>query len=262
MKKITTLITGASSGIGKALAYECADHGENLVLVARRIDFLWAIQQSIQTQHPELSVMIIEKDLSELWAAQALYENLSKENIEVTHLINNAGFGDYSDFILADWEKLNEMITLNITTLTHLTHLFLPAMQLAQTGRIMNVASTAAFQPGPGMAVYYATKSYVLSISEALAEELHGTGLTVTALCPGPTRSGFQTAAGMTDSALVKNRKLPTSEDVAHYGYHAMMAGKVVAIYGWSNWLLVQLTRFTPRWLVRKMIKKIQSKRR
>ncbi len=259
MNTITTLITGASSGIGKALAYECAEHGENLVLVARNIDALEAIRQSIHTQYPLLTITLIQKDLSQTWAAQDVFDMLQNQKISIQHLINNAWFGDYADFAIADWSKLENMITLNMTSLTHLTKLFLPMMQRGGYGRVMNVASTAAFQPGPGMAVYFATKAYVLSFSEAISEELIGTGVTVTALCPGPTESWFQSVSAMGESPMVKGRKLPTSEEVARYWYQALLSGKVVAIHGCGNWLFAQLNRVAPRWIVRKIVKKLQA---
>jgi len=151
------------------------------------------------------------------------------------------------------------MINVNITALTYLTRLFLPQMVKNGFGKIMNVASTAAFQPGPTMSVYYATKAYVLHFSEAIGNELEGTGVTVTALCPGATTSGFQAAANLGESKLVKGKKLPTSKDVAEYGYRAMMKGKAVAIHGFGNWLLAQSPRFAPRSWVVKVARKVQE---
>ena len=152
------------------------------------------------------------------------------------------------------------MINVNITTLTYLTRLFLPAMVSRGYGRIMNVASTAAFQPGPTMAVYYATKAYVLHFSEAIANELENTGVTVTALCPGATESNFQAAAEMQESKLVKGKKLPTAKEVATYGYQAMMKGKTVAIHGAKNYLMANSVRFVPRNLVVKIARAVQDK--
>ena len=174
-------------------------------------------------------------------------------------MVNNAGFGHFGLFAESNWEKQHQMIELNITALTQLTHLFLPQL-IQQKGKILNVASTAAFQPGPTMAVYYATKAFVLHFSEALSNELKPTGVTVTALCPGATESGFQKAAEMEESKLVKGRKLPSSADVAIYGYKAFMNGKVVAIHGWLNYLMAQSIRFTPRSLVLKVVRFIQDK--
>jgi short-subunit dehydrogenase len=163
-------------------------------------------------------------------------------------------------FTDTDWSKELQMINLNITTLTHFTKLYLKDMVKRGQGKIMNVASTAAFQPGPTMAVYYATKAYVLHFSEAVNNEVSDKGVSVTTLCPGPTESGFQVAAAMEESALVKGKKMPSSKVVAEYGYDAMMKGKSVAIQGWMNWLLACSVRFTPRALVVKITRKMQDK--
>jgi len=153
------------------------------------------------------------------------------------------------------------MIDLNMKSLTHLTKLFLPEMVKRRSGRIMNVASTAAFQPGPLMAIYYATKHYVLAFSEAIANEVKDYGVTVTALCPGPTESGFQSAAAMEDSKLVNNIKMPSSADVAHYGYRAMMRGKTVAIHGKANSMMAKTVGFLPRNMVTGFVRKLQEKK-
>jgi short-subunit dehydrogenase len=154
-------------------------------------------------------------------------------------LINNAGFGDFGMFLETDWNKEAQMIQLNITALTQLTKLYLKEMVKRGSGKIMNVASTAAFQSGPTMAVYYATKAYVLSFSEAIDNEVRDKGVTVTALCPGATESGFQAAAAMEESNLVKGRKLPTSKEVAEYGYESMMKGRTVAIDGFMKKIIL-----------------------
>jgi len=163
-------------------------------------------------------------------------------------------------FYETDWNKELQMINLNITTLSHFTKIFLKEMVQRGNGRIMNVASIAAFQPGPTMAVYYATKAYVLHFSEAIANEVEKTGVTITALCPGPTESGFQEAADMQESKLVKGRKLPTSKEVAEYGYKSMMTGKTVAIHGTINYLMANSIRFSPRSLVVKLVRLVQDK--
>lgn len=175
-------------------------------------------------------------------------------------MINNAGFGDFGMFVETDWNKELQMINLNITTLTQFTKLYLQDMVKRGSGKIMNVASTAAFQSGPTMAVYYATKAYVLSFSEAVDNEVSDKGITVTTLCPGATESGFQAVAAMEESNLVKGKKLPTSKEVAEYGYKAMMKGKTVAIHGFMNWIMANSVRFTPRALVVKITRKIQDK--
>lgn len=163
-------------------------------------------------------------------------------------------------FTDTEWSKEEQMINLNITTLTSFTKLYVREMVKRRSGKIMNVASTAAFQSGPTMAVYYATKAYVLSFSEAVNNEVSDKGVTITILCPGATESGFQAAAAMEESRLVKGRKLPSSKEVAEYGYAAMMKGKTVAIHGLMNLLLANSVRFTPRSLVVKITRKIQDK--
>lgn len=258
MKK-TVLITGASSGIGLELAKEFAKDGTNLVLVARSSDKLEKLSQYL-IQKYNVQVDIISKDLSQISSSKEIYDWCIQKKIEISYLINNAGFGDFGKFAESNWEKQLMMINLNITTLTHLTHLFLPTMIKNKFGRILNVASTAAFQPGPTMSVYYATKAFVLHFSEAISNELIGTGVTVTALCPGATESGFQDAAKMQESKLVKGRKLPSSKEVAEYGYNALMAGKVVAIHGMMNYIMANSIRFAPRSLVLKLVRFIQDK--
>lgn len=256
----TALITGATSGIGYELAYVHAIHGGNLVLVARSKDKLEQLMLNLENKY-FINVYIIEKDLSLKDSAKDVYDELIKNNITVDYLINNAGFGDFGFLVNNDWAKLEQMINLNITTLTHLTKLFVPDMIKKGSGKIMNVASTAAFQPGPTMAVYYATKAYVLSFSEAISNEVKNKGITVTTLCPGPTKSGFQEAASMNESRLVKGRILATSKQVAEYGYNAMLKGKSVVIPGILNNLLANSVRFFPRSAVLKIARFIQDKR-
>jgi short-subunit dehydrogenase len=255
----TALITGASNGIGLELAKIHASKGGNLVLVARNKSKLDELKKELENQY-KVSVYIIGKDLSVFNSAQEVYDETNKQNIKIDYLINNAGFGDYGMFVDSDWNKELEMINLNITTLTQFTKLYLQDMVKHRSGKIMNVASTAAFQPGPIMAVYFATKAYVLSFSEAVNNEVSDKGVTVTTLCPGATESGFQAAAAMEESNLVKGRKLPTSKEVAEYGYAAMLKGKTVAIHGLMNWILANSVRFTPRALVVKITRKIQDK--
>ncbi len=255
----TALITGASSGIGLELAKIHASKGDNLVLVARSKSKLDELKLSLEKEF-KIKVTVINKDLTEINAAQEVYEEIKKHQITVDFLINNAGFGDFGMFYETDWNKELQMINLNITTLTHFTKIFLKEMVQRGNGRIMNVASTAAFQPGPTMAVYYATKAYVLHFSEAIANEVEKTGVTITALCPGATESGFQEAADMQESKLVKGRKLPTSREVAEYGYKSMMSGKTVAIHGTINYLMANSIRFSPRSLVVKLVRLVQDK--
>jgi len=255
----TALITGASSGIGLELSKIHASKGNNLVLVARNISKLNELKLELEKSHG-ISVYTIEKDLSQTNSPQEVYDELSKQNIQIDFLINNAGFGDYGMFYETDWNKELKMINLNITSLTQFCKLFLKDMVKNGKGKIMNVASTAAFQPGPTMAIYYATKAYVLHFSEAIDNEVRDKGITVTALCPGATVSGFFSAAAMEDSKLVKGKRLPSSKEVAAYGYKAMMKGKAVAIHGFGNYLLANSIRFAPRALVVKMVRNIQAK--
>ncbi|MFC4233225.1 SDR family NAD(P)-dependent oxidoreductase [Parasediminibacterium paludis] len=255
----TALITGASNGIGLELANIHASKGGDLVLVARSKEKLDALKTTLEHQY-NIKVYTIGKDLSVLNAAQEVYAETSQQNIQIDYLINNAGFGDYGMFVDADWNKTLQMINLNMTTLTHLTQLYLQDMVARKQGKIMNVASTAAFQSGPTMAVYFATKAYVLSFSEAVDNEVRDKGVTVTTLCPGATESGFQAVAAMEDSNLVKGKKLPSSKAVAAYGYAAMLKGKTVAIHGFMNWIMAQSVRFTPRALVVTITRKIQDK--
>ncbi len=255
----TALITGASNGIGLELAKIHASKGGNLVLVARNKTKLDELKETLENQY-KISVYTIGKDLSETNAALDVYNETKAQNIQIDYLINNAGFGSFGMFTDADWNKELQMINLNITTLTQFTHLYLKDMLARKSGKIMNVASTAAFQSGPTMAVYYATKAYVLSFSEAVDNEVKGKGVTITTLCPGATESGFQAAAAMEESALVKGKKLPTSEEVAEYGYKAMLKGKTVAIHGTMNYILANAVRFMPRFIVVAVTRKIQDK--
>jgi short-subunit dehydrogenase len=255
----TALITGASNGIGLELAKVHASKGGDLVLVARNVAKLNELKAELEKQY-KVKVYTIGKDLSAPNAALEVYNETKQQNIQIDYLINNAGFGDFGMFVDLDWNKQSQMINLNITTLTHFTHLYLQDMVKRKSGKIMNVASTAAFQPGPTMAVYFATKAYVLSFSEAIDNEVSDKGITVTALCPGATESGFQAAAAMEESALVKGKKLPTSQEVAIYGYDAMLKGKTVAIHGFMNALMANSVRFAPRAIVVKLTRKMQDK--
>jgi short-subunit dehydrogenase len=250
----TALITGASSGIGLELAKLFAKNGFYLILVARSEERLEKLADELRYEY-HVQVATFAKDLTDLNEIQSLFQIIEEENIFIDFLVNNAGFGDYGCFVESDWHKINQMINLNITSLTYLTHLFLQRMKKEGRGRIMNIASTAAFQPGPLMAVYFATKSYVLNFSEALFEELKEFNITVTTYCPGATATNFSNEANTNNSKLFKNRKLPTAANVAEYGFVAMMQGKRLAIYGFMNRLMVFGTRLTPRSIVLKMSK-------
>lgn len=255
----TALITGASSGIGFELARIHARQGDNLVLVARNKKKLDELKSEIESLH-KVRVYVIAKDLSVKDAAQDVYAEIKKLGLEVDYLINNAGFGHLGAFTENAWEKEEQMIQLNITALTQFTKLFLPGMIARGSGKIMNVGSVASFMPGPFMAVYYATKAYVLSFSEAINNEVRDKGVTVTALCPGPTESGFQDAAEMKGIKLIEKFKMPSSKIVAQYGYKAMMKGKPVAIHGVTNRMMVGSLRITPRNIVVKIVRWVQGK--
>lgn len=255
----TALITGASNGIGLELARVHASKGDDLVLTARNKSKLDELKAELEGKH-QIRVYTIGKDLALPESARELYEETTRLGIRIDYLINNAGFGDFGMFAEREWDKQHQMIQLNITALTHLTRLYLQDMLQRGSGKIMNVASTAAFQPGPLMAVYYATKAYVLHFSEAVANEVRDKGVTITALCPGPTESGFQSAASMEESRLFKGKKIPSSRSVAEYGYKAMMKGQVVAIHGMMNNILAFFVRFMPRAIVVKVTRMVQSK--
>jgi uncharacterized protein len=254
----TALITGASSGIGMELAKVFAMHRHDLVLVARSEDKLRELAAVLQSTHG-VNVKVVAKDLGNMQETEDVYHFCKQTGIVIDYLVNNAGFGDFALFVETDWNKMDQMIDLNVKSLTRLCRLFIPDMVQRGSGRIMNVASTASFQPGPYMAVYYGTKAFVLHLSEAMAEELKDAGVTVTALCPGATESGFQEAAAWTNSRMIKGRKLPSSTEVAEFGYKVMMKGRRVAIHGAMNKFMALGYRFFPRKWVVKMVKWVQQ---
>jgi len=254
------LITGASSGIGLELAHLFAQDGYRLVLVARNRSALRELGDELQARH-SIQVRISPKDLAHPASPGELYQELQEAGIVLDVLVNNAGFGGTGSLLNTDWSNEAEMIHVNITALTHLTKLFLPQIR-AREGKVMNVASVAAFVPGPFMAVYYASKAYVLSFSEALAEELSGTGTTVTCLCPGPVATGFQQRAGTNSSPMMKSPLLVGVREVARAGYEGMKQGKRVVIPGWKNAALVQGLRVSPRSMVAKMVSRMHEKRK
>jgi uncharacterized protein len=256
----TALITGASTGIGYALSrYFAADH-HNLVLVARQEQRLQQVADELRRDFG-VTAKVLVADLSRPDAPQLILDTARKESLQVEYLVNNAGIGLGGKF--ADTDVMVElgMMQLNMTALVHLTKLFLPDMLARRSGRIMNVASTAAFQPGPLMAVYFATKSFVLSFSEAIANELNGTGVTVTALCPGPTESEFQKRAHIENTRLVKSKLMGmmTSEAVAKIGYAGFMSGKRLVIPGLLNKIGVQSTRVSPRAVTTQIARMMQE---
>lgn len=242
------LITGASSGIGYELAKISAKHGHDLILVARS-----TIDTSPRV-FSKVNVITISADLSKPDAALHLYNQVSRRKLAVDILVNNAGFGDTGDFSAASRDRMSDMIHVNCITLTELSRLYVPEFIKNKSGKIVNIASTASFVPGPLMAVYYATKHYVLALSEALSEELRGTGVSVTAICPGPTKTGFAKAASADGMSLFNSDNLPTSKEVAQFAYDNMMNGRVIAVHGWKNKVVAQLPRILPRWVVRRAV--------
>jgi short-subunit dehydrogenase len=255
----TALITGASGGIGLELARIHASKGDNLVLVARNKVRLDEVKNKLEIKYG-IMVYTIGKDLSVPGAAKEIYEEIQQRELSVYYLVNNAGFGDFGLFAECNWEKQERMINLNVTALAHLTRLFLPGMIGRGGGKIMNVASTAAFQPGPAMSVYFATKAFVLSFSEAVNNEVKDKGITVTALCPGSTESNFQ-AVALNNPDLIENRKKASARSVAEYGYNAMIKGKSIAVPGFMNSLAAFAVRFFPRNFIVKMARRVQEKK-
>jgi uncharacterized protein len=253
----TALITGASSGIGKALAENFAKDGYHLVLAARGVAKMQTLADDLQKRYG-ITVTVIGADLETNDGAVKLHADIKAKGITISALANNAGYGTFGEFKDSALAPELAMMQLNMNTVVVLTKLFMPDL-LATQGKVLNTASTAAFQPGPYMAVYYATKAFVLSFSEAIAAELEGTGVTVTALCPGPTASGFQDKADMGASALVKGKKLPTADEVAAAGYKAMQRGQRVYIPGAMNWLMAQSLRITPRNMVTSLVKQMSK---
>lgn len=256
-QKPIALVTGASNGIGLELAKIYAARGYDLVLVARSQAKLDELAAELQQAHGTRS-RVVALDLGQPGAATSLARMLDAERVEVDVLLNNAGYGLFGEFTQTDLSTELAMIQLNVVALTELCKPIAQSMKARGRGQILNVASTAAFQPGPLMAVYYATKAYVLSFSEALAAELEGSGVTVTALCPGPTASGFQAAAALEGSKLVKGKKLPSAAEVAAHGVAALDRGKTVTIPGVQNWMLAQSVRFMPRKAVTKIVMSTQ----
>lgn len=253
MNAETVLITGASSGIGRELARCFAAEGCRLVLVARKRQALEALADELRKAHKTQSE-VLSADLAQAGTPVRIFTHLETNGTRVDVLVNNAGFGARGRFAELPVERQVEMVQVNVTALTHLARLFLPGMIARHRGGILNVASTAAFQPGPGMAVYYATKAYVLALSEAVAEETAGTGVIVTALCPGPTETHFVEVAGARGSRLF-NRMAMSAESVAQLGHRAFRRGRFLKVTGFRNQLLAFSTRLAPRAVVRKIAK-------
>lgn len=255
MQGETVLITGASSGIGRELARCFAADQSHLILVARTTAALQSLAEELRREHG-IQALVLTADLSRPESPARVFRELQQAGLAVDVLVNNAGFGAIGTF--AEWPlpRQLEMIQVNVAALTELTGLFLPGMLERKRGGVLNVGSVAGFVPGPGMAVYFATKAYVLSFSEALAEELAGTGVTVTALCPGPTATEFGRVARGPKERQFKSPKM-TAAVVARCGYRAFRRGRVLCVPGLRNHLLIQLVRLTPRALQRKAVKAV-----
>lgn len=258
MTKTTyALVTGASGGIGKELASIAAKNGYNLVLVAREKSKLNGLAKDLAKQH-DVFTHVIACDLSDSKSPQHVFDSLKRKKIVIDILINNAGFGDYGEFSASDTKIQLAMIDLNVRALTELTHLFLPAMLERKTGYIMNLGSVASFLPGPLMSTYFATKAFVLSFSEALSEELRGSGVSVTCLCPGSTKTNFGEAAHVNKTHSTRTSTV-TPGVVAAFGWSAMLHEKPVAIYGSYNRASVRFIKFLPRTTVARIVRRIQK---
>jgi len=257
MKNIA-LITGASSGIGKELAQIHASKGGDLILVARRKDKLEALKKELVLKY-KIQVSILVKDLTKPEAPKEIYNTLKADGIQVDYLINNAGFGGHGKFHERKWEDDLNMINLNIIALTALTRFFLPDMVARNSGRILNVSSTASFMPGPLQAVYFATKSYVTFFSNAIAEELHDTKVTVTALMPGATETEFAQISGMDKTDLFKHTF--SAAHVAKEGYEAMLDGKLDVVSGltFSQKIMMNMIPFSPKKMILKQVREMQE---
>jgi hypothetical protein len=256
----TALVTGASSGIGLDLAKLLAQDGVDLVLVARDARHLAEVATELR-RSSDVAVTVIPSDLAKPTAAQEIYGEIRRNGIEVAILVNNAGFNVYGPFSQTDAQNELQMIQVNVIALTQLTKLFLPGMIERRWGRILNLGSTGSFAPCPLNAVYGASKAFVLSFSEALAEELRGTGVTVTTLCPGPTQTQFAQRAGMTQTNLFQGR-LANAADVALTGYRALMKGRSSVVAGLANKLLVFSLRLAPRVSIARLSKGMMKPRR
>lgn len=258
MSNSVVLITGASSGFGIEFAKIFAGKGKDLVLVARSGDKLESLKKKLESKCG-IKAYVYVQDLSVEGSGQKVYDFVADKGLHVETLINNAGFGDYGKFADSRLTKQLEMINLNDRTLTELTHLFVKPMIDAGWGRILNVASVASFEAGPMMSVYYASKAFVLSFTEALSCELKDTGVTVTALCPGPTDTGFTKMAEMPGSRFADAFRFTKPKDVARYGYKALMKGQVIAIPGILNKIGIIGVKLLPRSVVRNVVYRFQQ---
>lgn len=253
-----TLITGASTGIGREFAHLCAREGQDVVLVARSRTPLESLAAEIHQKTGRVARVIV-KDLSDLTAPRDLFDEVTRSGIEVDVLINNAGFGLVGRFWELDESEQMEMLRLNTGTLTHLSRLFLPIFIQHRRGGILNVASTAAFQPGPLMSVYYASKAYVVSFSEAIYNEAREYGVTVTCLCPGPTKTEFDKRAGASATKLFASGRAMDARAVARIGWNAFRNRKPLVVAGRLNAAMAFLTRFAPIQFTASMARRFQE---
>ncbi|MCB0350650.1 MAG: SDR family oxidoreductase [Bdellovibrionales bacterium] len=247
----TALITGASAGLGAEFAKIFAKDGHSVVLVARRKDRLEELSKELKSLNSEIQVHVLPVDLSKPGAAKEVVAFTEKQNIAIDFLVNNAGFGSFGHFSQLEINKELEMIDLNVRVLVELTHYFMKPMLERKFGRILNVGSTAGFQPGPFMSTYYASKAFVNSFSEALSYELKDSGVTCTVLAPGPTQTEFMVVAKLQKSKLFNYVTPAGGHEVAKAGYEAMNSGQPLCVPGIRNKLLIQTLRVSPRTLVR-----------
>jgi len=254
------LITGASAGIGLSLARRMASDGWNLALSARNEAALDALAGELRDRHG-IDTVTAPHDLADPAAPARIENSLAEAEFQVDFLVNNAGFGTWGPFTEQSLSSQLDMLRVNVLALTELTHRFVAGMRNRNWGRVLNVASTAAFQPGPDMAVYYASKAYVLHFSEALREELDGSGVCVTTLCPGPTATEFQDRASMTGSRVGANPFMIDADPVAEAGYRGALAGRAVVVPGIANRVGSWLPRFLPRSVTRKAAGFVNSPR-
>ena len=254
----TVLITGASSGIGREFSKLFAEKGYRLVITARREKNL----AELKKMYPENNVEVIPCDLGSEAGAEYLYNEVKKRSIKVDILINNAGFGLFGEFYETDIEKEKKMIDLNVKALVELSKYFLQEMLERNSGRILNVASIAAFQPGPYMSVYYASKAFVLSFSEALRNEVRNTGVCISVLCPGPVETEFEKSSELTKSKLFSKLKPVTAEKVAYAGYRGLMKNSAVIIPGFFNKAAITAGTFVPTGIKVNIARKIQEKKK
>ncbi|WP_156299291.1 SDR family NAD(P)-dependent oxidoreductase [Streptobacillus canis] len=255
MKNNYVLITGASSGIGKEMAKIYAQKGHNLILVARRIEIL----EELKNEYSNLDIHILQKDLANIACCQEIYEYTQDKGLFVETLINNAGVGLFGDFIETDLERELSMINLNISSLISLTKLYLVNMKKENRGQILNVSSVASFMPGPKMSVYYATKAFVTSFTNALSHELKDTNIKVSILAPGATSTGFVKSSNLENSKLFDNMRVQSAETVAKYALDNL--GERLIIPGVLNKLSVFSTRFVPTKIMMYFVEKIQQRK-